>query len=332
MIKFYFIIAEEMENDKLVDVSGDKVNQEEKSEEILNLNNIEQKNEENKFKFNNSEQIPGVVQPLSKNQLKKMKKKEEWDIKKKEIKKFKKEQKKEKKLKSQEENKPVEEVVVEKPKVLVPSRKERQQENLEKIKNGTILIIDCGFENLMNERDIISLVRQIAFCYSENKKAENPFDFILYDVGDLVMQKLLIHYFDKWTGVKLIKKGEYKSIDEFLFSYNETRDVKIENFSKDKIVYLTADSENEVNELKGSEVYIIGGIVDRNRFKNITFTKAKELGINHGKLPIGDYIHLNSSKVMTTNHVFSILTYFNSVKKDWKDAFMSIIPKRKLEE
>jgi Trm5-related predicted tRNA methylase len=36
---------------------------------------------------------------------------------------------------------------------------------------------------------------------------------------------------------------------------------------KDDLVYLTADAEETIQELDASKVYIIGGIVDRNRHK-----------------------------------------------------------------
>lgn len=36
---------------------------------------------------------------------------------------------------------------------------------------------------------------------------------------------------------------------------------------KDSIIYLTADSPDELTELKEGETYIIGGIVDHNRYK-----------------------------------------------------------------
>lgn len=301
------------------------------------MEKINEKNEKNSieeisnFDFSSTEKISGVVQPLSKNQLKKLKKKEEWEKVKRDIRKLKKDQKKERKLKEKELN-PATEEELNKPKIMVPSKKEREEENLEKIKKGIILIIDCGFDDLMNERDLISLTRQIAFAYSENRKAERPFDYILYDVDEKLWDKLKINSFEKWKGVKLVKKGEYKSIDEYLLDYSIKRDFKIENFKKDDIIYLTADSENEINDLQENKAYIIGGIVDRNRFKNITYNKSKQLGISHAKLPIGEYIHLSSSKVMTTNHVFSMLTHYNSTKRDWKDAFMSIIPKRKLDD
>ncbi len=41
-----------------------------------------------------------------------------------------------------------------------------------------------------------------------------------------------------------------------------------------KIVYLTADSEMTLERLEPDEVYIIGGIVDRNRFANMCLDQA----------------------------------------------------------
>ena len=55
--------------------------------------------------------------------------------------------------------------------------------------------------------------------------------------------------------------------------YNTTEDGKID---KSKLVYLTADSENDIEELDPEDVYIIGGIVDRNRYRNLTLDKANE--------------------------------------------------------
>jgi len=56
------------------------------------------------------------------------------------------------------------------------------------------------------------------------------------------------------------------------------------------------------------------------------------MGISHVKLPIGDFINLKTSKILVTNHVFSILTYFTKKKGDLKESFTSIIPKRKMED
>lgn len=55
-------------------------------------------------------------------------------------------------------------------------------------------------------------------------------------------------------------------------------------------MYLTADSENTVDVLDPSKAYIIGGIVDRNRYKNLTLDKANKDGIAHARLPLGNFI------------------------------------------
>lgn len=86
--------------------------------------------------------------------------------------------------------------------------------------------------------------------------------------------------------------------------YNNTPDGKIE---KNKLVYLTADSKNDIKELNPEDVYIIGGIVDRNRYVNLTLDKAEKEGIRHGRFPIGEYMQLKTSTVLTVNQVFQII-------------------------
>lgn len=51
--------------------------------------------------------------------------------------------------------------------------------------------------------------------------------------------------------------------------------IKLFQERKADLVYLTADSPNELSDLDKSKLYIIGGIVDRNRHKNICFRKAE---------------------------------------------------------
>jgi tRNA (guanine9-N1)-methyltransferase len=59
-----------------------------------------------------------------------------------------------------------------------------------------------------------------------------------------------------------------------------------EELGKEALVYLTADSETLIEDLDPSKVYIIGGIVDHNRHKLLTFNKAEKEGLKHGRLPI----------------------------------------------
>ena len=44
---------------------------------------------------------------------------------------------------------------------------------------------------------------------------------------------------------------------------------------KQQLVYLTADSPHELEELNTGKAYIVGGIVDRNRHKRLCLDKAE---------------------------------------------------------
>jgi tRNA (guanine9-N1)-methyltransferase len=85
-----------------------------------------------------------------------------------------------------------------------------------------------------------------------------------------------------------------------------------------KLIYLSADSPNELTTLSENEIYIIGGIVDKNRhkvspgnamtvsltFQNLCQGKAEKLGIETARLPIGTFLaDMPTRKVLTVNHV-----------------------------
>ena len=64
-----------------------------------------------------------------------------------------------------------------------------------------------------------------------------------------------------------------------------------------------ADAEEELTELDRSRAYIIGGIVDRNRYKGLCKSRAEAGGIRTARLPIRDYLRLQAAPVMTVNQV-----------------------------
>jgi tRNA (guanine9-N1)-methyltransferase len=94
------------------------------------------------------------------------------------------------------------------------------------------------------------------------------------------------------------------------------------------IVYLTSDSPNELENFDDNQVYLIGGLVDHNKHKLLSYNMAMKNNLKHYRLPIDKYLFMKTRKVLAVNHIFEIICNF-TVSGDWQNAFMSIIPKRK---
>lgn len=172
------------------------------------------------------------------------------------------------------------------------------------------LIIDLEFENLMNSKELKSTSVQLGLVHSQNRKSRLNFHTKCMGFGNKMQEALMQSYptFDKWN--------------------LEFTSQPLESLPTNNIVYLTGDSEFELEELSLDDIYVIGGIVDHNRYKNICLNKAVRLGIKHARLPISKYINLKSC-ILTINQVVEILlVYLNT--KDWKKAFETCIPQRKL--
>lgn len=99
-------------------------------------------------------------------------------------------------------------------------------------------------------------------------------------------------------------------------------------FSTDSVIYLSADSPHVLDKLEPNTSYVIGGLVDRNREKNLCQRRAEEKGIRTAKLPIGEFLQMASRRVLATNHVVEIMSKWLETG-DWGKAFMEVIPKRK---
>ena len=106
-----------------------------------------------------------------------------------------------------------------------------------------------------------------------------------------------------------------------------------------RLVYLSADSPHTLTRLAldGSELYVIGGIVDRNRHKGLTLAKAEAAGIRHARLPLDGDASVSGCAMLTTLHVFQILLHVAAAgggggangSKVWAAAVARIVPARK---
>ncbi|BFZ59268.1 tRNA (guanine(9)-N(1))-methyltransferase [Saitoella coloradoensis] len=176
------------------------------------------------------------------------------------------------------------------------------------------IIIDCSFDDKMTDKEVVSLCSQLTRCYSDNRKAKHPVRLSMTSVDKRLGDRMHTVFRDQhknWKDVKVTS-------EPYELPPQEQR-------ANGNLVYLTADSETTITELDENKSYIIGGIVDRNRYKSLCFDKAKGQGIPTAKLPIG---RLQASKVLTVNQVLEIMLKAIELK-DWDRACKEVIPQRK---
>ena len=111
--------------------------------------------------------------------------------------------------------------------------KTNKQIKLEYIKNveeGQPLIIDCSSQQLLSEKELTSLCRQLGHCQAANKKAEKPAKLIVTGYSGKLKEQLTKVGAENW-GIKLMEKHY------------------LDYFEKDQLVYLTGDAIEDLVEI-----------------------------------------------------------------------------------
>ena len=187
-----------------------------------------------------------------------------------------------------------------------PSRRPR----VEPKPTGMKMVVDCGFDDLMKEGERTSLARQIIRCYSENRRAPLAVDLTVSSFNGQLQSWFETHLHSQHLVWKDI------TFTDGDFTPNENT------------IYLSSDSDHTLEELDETKTYVIGGIVDKVRYKDLCKDKAEKMGLKTARLPIGEHIRLSGRRVLATNHVFELMLKWLEVR-DWKLAFEAVLPSRK---
>jgi tRNA (guanine9-N1)-methyltransferase len=382
--------------------------------------------------------------PLSKSQLKKRRRQEQWEAAK-DLRKDKRRDKRHEKQARKAQEKAEFQEKVAKGEIAAPkiSPEEPKSKVHRPVQVPVTLVLDCDFDELMTEKELISLGAQLTRCYSDNRHSKHRAHIVITSWKGALrtrFETVLTNHHKSWKGVRFMEKdfvGAGEDMDAVMRSQNggllagafapreegarpnanggghpmengvETFPVEdglrpsggeptlehsvevdlvskvpkgeqpVPEESKDgpaaeqlpsasepkdsiptlptlnstsappgsageaqaeesttttatepSIVYLTSDSPNTLDKLSPYTSYIIGGIVDKNRHKGLCYKRACERGIPTAKLPIGEYMTMQSRSVLATNHVVEIMLKWLDTA-DWGEAFLSVIPKRK---
>ena len=289
---------------------------------------------------------------LSKKQMKRLRRQEEWQANGAARKAKRKQKIKEKKEKKREAKKETKE------KTLVTSPHSHSQVKVDEASTSRDIhhrskqlpitfVLDCGFDDVMVEKERISLASQLTRSYSENHRAHLRSHLVVSSFGGHLKERfetVLSRNHENWKNVRFLEGDFVEAAEraktwmaddlggELAGAFNtNTKGEEEVGKSEEKsgeVIYLSSESPNNLAELKPYSTYIIGGLVDRNRLKGICYKRAMDRGIQTAKLPIGDYMQMTSRFVLATNHVVEIMLKWLELR-DWGEAFLSVIPKRK---
>jgi tRNA (guanine9-N1)-methyltransferase len=177
--------------------------------------------------------------------------------------------------------------------------------------------LDCAYESSMTAKEINSLASQIRYCYSNNRRNFHPCLLSATSLDGATMKHLEnVQGYEEW------KHRAFTFTTQPLEEYYKS--------DLANIVYLTSDSKNTLQHLDDSKIYVIGGIVDRNRLQKAALDRAESLGVATAKLPLDEHLKaMKTTRVLTCNHVFDILLKYREHGRDWKKALQEVLPERK---
>jgi len=194
------------------------------------------------------------------------------------------------------------------------TRMDREEFICRSQQNPTILI-DCDFADFMEPREITSMTQQILQCYGIIKRLIRPPRLALCGVSDAQADLIRV--------LPGISKWYFKTTSDILGEgvWPVTSD----------LIYLSADADSDLDltTINRDTVLIVGGLVDRNRYKGLTNDKARDLKVRTARLPISSFVEMSASKVLTVNQVVEILAEALNAG-EWASALKRIIPDRKL--
>ena len=206
---------------------------------------------------------------------------------------------------------------------------------------GPTIVIDLSFGDLMRPQEVTSMSNQTIRCYASNRRAEAPLRLLMVGPKDA---ESTLHRMDSVFSVGIRPDGS-GSWAKGMHAPNSTGVVPTPScngsyfvyaddvfgtdlFAPHEVVYLSAEAEDELDVLDPETVYVVGGFVDRNRYKGLTAAKAAHHNVRTARLPIGDFIASDARKVITVNQVVEILINYHGLRS-WERAVREVIPLRR---
>lgn len=166
-------------------------------------------------------------------------------------------------------------------------RKKLKRNKIDNTSNPVRVTIDLSYDELMSDKDIGKCAKQLQRVYTANRKSTMPIKLFYTGLKTDSQIEIALRKYDGY------KNWDIKFHEE---SYDEIFDPK-------SLVYLSSDSETVLQQLDPNTVYIIGGLVDHNAHKGLSYARAQERGLKTARLPLVEHIEdMKTTNVLTIVH------------------------------
>lgn len=180
---------------------------------------------------------------------------------------------------------------------------------------GQNLVIDCSYDEYMNEREMLNTAKQLMLSFAINRMHDEPFN---------------IHHcnadYSRQTMIALEK--HLVRIHDPSFPFNITDKSYLDLFPHERLVYLTPHCNNDLEEFNPDDVYIVGAMVDKSCQDAVSLGKAKKHGLRMARLPLDRYFQFKTGKSLTIDQMVQILLELKT-SNSFEKAF-EYVPRRKI--
>lgn len=174
------------------------------------------------------------------------------------------------------------------------------------------IYINCRFDDIMNEKELGSLAKQISCSYHFMRTSEVPVQFhFLFSSKDCELFSYCKNYdIDNW-------KVHCHFDDDYW-----------EVLPSENCIVLSPDADEELSTVPHNAAFVIGGLVDRSVNKCETLIQATHAGFKTLRLPVKSHIPEAHNCVLNVNTCVEILIRFVQLDS-WGAALTQSVPQRK---
>lgn len=137
---------------------------------------------------------------------------------------------------------------------------------------GQSVVFDLAYDEIMTPRECNKAARDLLLAYGWNRTSRDPFHLHFCNAAP--------------NGVTAgILENALFSASELPLLSELTPHSYLDVFPKEKLVYLTPDSENTLDVFDHDAVYVIGALVDKETKPGVTLSKATSEGLRTARFP-----------------------------------------------